>query len=796
MIIKNKIRNLLCVGLVVVLTACGGAEERKVKYMEKGKSFFEENNLDKAKIEFKNVLQIDPKYAEAYYYLGQLEERDKNIGKAIGNYNKAIELDPKYIAPKVKAAKIYVVIGVEEYLDKAKKMLAEVLAADPENTEAKLVSATIEYKTGDKARALKEIEQVVAHDSSLVEGVSLLAAIYADQDKNAEALQVLEKGVKDNSSSIPLKISLAKMYAQQGDNDKAEKQLLEIISLDPEKYSYRVALFTLYTTTDQMDKAEKVLRQAIVDNKDDARRHLVLVEFLSRNKSIKEAEQELNKSIQDNPSLMDLRFALAEFYRKINDPARSKQVLNDIIEKSTYDKDEIKANVQLASMAFDEKQYDTATQYVDKVLKDYPSNNDALLIRGKLAMVSREAETAINDLRTVFKNEPKNAEAAMLLAGAHEIAGQSALAEDVLKKAIENNPVSYRTHYNYAKYLIKSKRIDEATAVVDKALDYFKDSYELMELKLGLVAQQGNDSSILTVLDKMKTEFPDNADVYLKKGQYYLSRKEYAPAREQFELALEKSANKYQPLEYIVNSFLAEKMPEKAIQRVNARLAKVENDPMSYQLLGKIYFNQNDQEQARKNFQLAIDAQKDWIVPYLNMASSYMTVNDAARAMEMYQQAIANVSNSGPARLQLATMYEKDRKFPEAIEQYREILKSEPGNLVISNNLASLLVENNPTEADIKMALELTRDFEKQQQPAFLDTLGWVYVKSGQYPQAVAVLRKVVEKAPNVAVFKYHLGVALKMDGKVDEGKKYLMEAVSSDQEFLGKEEASKLLGS
>ena len=56
--------------LVVSISACGGAEERKVTYLEKGKAYIADKNYDKARIEIKNVLQIDPKYAEAYLLNG------------------------------------------------------------------------------------------------------------------------------------------------------------------------------------------------------------------------------------------------------------------------------------------------------------------------------------------------------------------------------------------------------------------------------------------------------------------------------------------------------------------------------------------------------------------------------------------------------------------------------------------------------------------------------------------------------------------------------------------------------
>ena len=70
----NIIKVLVVISLAYFVVACGGAEERKAAYMEKAEKSLNAGDLDKARIELKNVLQIDPKDAQAYFKLGNIFE--------------------------------------------------------------------------------------------------------------------------------------------------------------------------------------------------------------------------------------------------------------------------------------------------------------------------------------------------------------------------------------------------------------------------------------------------------------------------------------------------------------------------------------------------------------------------------------------------------------------------------------------------------------------------------------------------------------------------------------------------
>jgi len=779
--------------LVFSLLACGGAEERKAKYLEKGKAYLEENNLDKAKIEFKNVLQIDPKFAEAYYYMGLLEEKNKELGKSLSNYVKAIEFNPDFNDAKVKLAKIYTIAGTTDYIEKAKKLLDEVKISDPGNSEAEYISATIMYKLGSKQKAVEKLKKVIAQDNHVVEAVSLLAAFYTAQNKEVEARNILIKGTKDNPENVPLRLMLARLLAKNKNFSDAEKYIKEALLIDPEDYALQFALASFYVTSNQIDKAEKVLREAIAQDDEDAKRYLVLIEMLSSRKSLKKAEEEFKAAIRNKPELFDLKFAQVKFYEKIGKRGDAKKVLKEIISDRKYDKEGIDARNVLARLLLEEGDTVGARKYVNQVIAEYPNDNDAVLIISKLALANLDPVTAINGLRTIVKNAPKNAEASLLLAQAHELNNESSLAENELRKSIESNPIHEQVHVNYAKYLASKGRLDESINVVDKALTYFKDSYNLMSIKLKILVSQGKESEAFALLNLMEQTNPAKAEVNIARGQYLLSKKDISKAIAQFEMAYKKSTNKFEPMQLIVKAHMVNKKPDEAIERLQKNLDKKPDDAISNLLMGQILLTQKKNSEARNKFMKSSKSAENWFLPYTGLANTYLIENNIDKALSVYKDAESKLKNKVPAQMQIAAIYEQKQNYAAAMKVYQRILSENSGNKLATNNYASLLLDYGEA-SDLSKALELSKSFEKLPQPALQDTLGWAYAKTGDSAKAIEILKPIVEKAPKIAVFRYHLGYALYEMGDKAAAKSHLEIASSSEQNFPGKDKATELL--
>ena len=124
------------------------------------------------------------------------------------------------------------------------------------------------------------------------------------------------------------------------------------------------------------------------------------------------------------------------------------------------------------------------------------------------------------------------------------------------------------------------------------------------------------------------------------------------------------------------------------------------------------------------------------------------------------------------------------RSIHVTIDIYRELHDSNPDNLIIMNNLASMLSEYGDDKEDLKLAKTLSEKLEESGQPVFLDTIGWVYYKMADYQGAIRYLSQVIEKAPKVNVFNYHLGMAYKMAGDKSQAKIYLDKSLADGKAF------------
>src|SRR3990167_5185149 len=144
-------RFVLVVLLSAAIAACGGAEGRKQKYLDQADASFAKQDYEKARINYKNVLQIDPKDVKGREGYARTLERLKDWRGAVGQYRAIIEDDPNNNAAKVKLGQLYLLAKAS---DLAMTLAEEILAVDATNDAALALKAGAQSQMGKGAEAL------------------------------------------------------------------------------------------------------------------------------------------------------------------------------------------------------------------------------------------------------------------------------------------------------------------------------------------------------------------------------------------------------------------------------------------------------------------------------------------------------------------------------------------------------------------------------------------------------------------------------------------------------------------
>ena len=786
-----NIAKLVGVLLVITLLAgCGGEDARKAKYYEKGKSYFEQGDYDKAKVELKNVLQIDPKFADAHYLFGELEEKRKNLRGAYIHFYKAAELDESNLDARNKLARLYLLSG---NFDKAQEELDKIKAKDPQSPHINMLELLIAARKGETDKAIDIANSILSTDKKQADAIFILSNLYLKKDDFDNAIKVLSDGVKNNPDNIALRLQLGGIYAMQKDYSAAEKMLKQIISLKPDDFGFRQRLAKFYINIKDYDKAEKALRDAVSLNPEDTSRKLMLVEFLAKYRNVKSAEEELLAAIKSYPDAFDLRFAQAKLYEKVK-PEQVDSIYKGIIDMDGLGPDGLKARVSLAKNSFEKKEYGKVMEYVEEVLKENPKDAQALILKGKVALAKDDLITAIAAFRAVIKDQPELVEASRLLAVAHMRNNEPELAKETLIRNIELAESNPETYLNYAQYLIGYKSYEDANKEIDKALKIAPANIEALKMKLNVASLLKDKEMIVSTIDAIKKYHPNDAIGFQKSGNFNLAMKKYDEAIRDYEKALSLSGKLLPDLASITKVYLAKKDHASAIRRLEKEMNARPKNPIPLELLGEVYLDKGNYDKAKKYITKAIDLNPKWSLPYSSLANVYLKKGDTTSAISTYQSALKAIPDDVSLLARLAQIYERKRDFDKAAELYERILAIKPGDSLASNNLAAILSDIRGDAESLEKAKELAKKFEKSNQPGFLDTLGWIYVKTGDYEKAVEILSKVVDSQPQIALFQYHLGMAYYRQGNNAKAKLHFGKALESGQEFKGKDEVEKIM--
>jgi tetratricopeptide (TPR) repeat protein len=780
-------------GIVIgaILCACSSAQSRKASYVAHGKVYFACANYDKARVEFSNAAQIDPKDPEPRLMLGQIAEKLGDARGALGQYQAAIALDPHAATARAAMARLFLYGGLPK---KAIELIGPGLASDPKNAELLTVRGAARAQLGDGAGSLADAEVALRLAPDNLYAIALLASIYRGRAQFDQAAAVVEAALTRFPTNTDLHSMLAELQLANQQPEKAETQLRRLVELEPRNLTDRYRLAGFYLQQKNAPAAEQTLHEAVRSQPDNVDAKLQLVELIAGQRDIARAATQVDQYLAAEPDNDALKLVLGEFLAQNDHAESAARTFRAVIAHAGSGADGLAARNRLASLLIARQDVAGASNLIAEVLKENVRDNDALLLRSSIALAQGDTQAAITDLRAVLRDQPNAVPIMRTLAQAYQHNGEADLAEQTVRVALQISPQDVQTRLQLAQILTNASKPEQAAALLQQLAVDDPGSIPVQEALFRVQMAQQNYPDALATARSIQSVTPKQGLGYYLAALIEELQQRPEKAAKDYEQALQRQPESGEPLAALVRLDLSRRQVAVAMARVDAVLARSPGNAVVYKLKGELQVLQGQTDAAIASYQQALQAAPRWDQAYQSMALAQTSAKRYDDALRTLQTGIDKTQGSTLLIGDLGRLYERLGRSGDAIALYEGLLAKNRSPSFAANNLAMLLVTYRQDAASIARAQQLAQQLAASADISAIDTRGWVKFKGGDVRGAELLLQQAVDEQPTEPELRFHLGMAQLRSGERQPAQQNLESALSSDKPFVGRDEAKAAL--
>src|SRR6202142_1158035 len=537
-----------------------------------------------------------------------------------------------------------------------------------------------------------------------------LAEIYAKSQRVREALAEAQLVLKADADNVDAHRLLARIYVrnlgdmspgpgQEENLAKAIEQLQAILRIEPDDTFSALWLSRLYRLENRHDEAEKILR-GILDH--DA----------------------------DNGQALD------QLSQLLVDEGRSQDAI-DLLEKAAGDTSSPDAYDLLGDAYTQQKNYAKAEGAYRKAVDQDPDDPghrhglaQALLSEDKYA-------EALEQYTRLSQLEPGTAENYLRMAQLDRRLGKLDEAEASLLKAKQLSPGSIEVLYNEALLYEDENRYDDAVKVLTDAI-------------AGVKNQPGTEdnSNALSIL-------------YEQLGHAYTEDRKYNEAIQTLQ-EMEKlgpDAQKRAEL-LLIETYRDSRQIDSAIAEAKKALVVSPKDSGLTVSLAMLYGEKADAAEGTRILQGLLqgnDSDQEIYIDLAQVQERGKLYADAEQSAQKAEQISRDQDAKETAWYMLGAIYERQKKFDLAEQQFRRVLDASPKNAAVLNYYGYMLA-NRGVRLDEATSLIQQAVQQDPNNGAFLDSLGWAYYKQNKLTEAEQYLQKAVGREGRDPTILSHLG--------------------------------------
>ncbi|MGB1192301.1 MAG: tetratricopeptide repeat protein, partial [Pseudomonadales bacterium] len=384
------------------------------------------------------------------------------------------------------------------------------------------------------------------------------------------------------------------------------------------------------------------------------------------------------------------------------------------------------------------------------------------------------------------KNDPESVVALTLLAGAQELEGREILALDNYKKLMTLQEPDMSVLTSAARLAISSEQYQEAEAYIRQALELDANNAGLVTNLVKLLVMKEDWDAAQLFAQRLIDSDKSKALGYFLMAGLDTRLEDNDSAIKNLKASLKAQPKGVESLTGLSTLISQQSGYEAAIAFVSEHCSTYPAQAHCRHILGGLLAKTGKLDEAIDEFEGALALNDQLLITYRQLAKVYGYQRDKEGVIAVLERGIAATNDQGLA-FDMANFYYQVRDYQKSSEVYQSMIEVDENALPAKNNLAMLYAEFLNTPENIKAANALIADLQDSENPAYLDTVGWVLYLTGEYDRAVTYLQAAVDKVGSSALLQYHLGMAFYQLENIEAAKSHLELAVKDGLEDKSK---------
>jgi len=751
--------------ILPMLTGCNGSDspntDEAASHIERAETYADQRQYRSALLELRNAIKADPgnvdhvvRLAELYLEIGAAREAAELLSPWFDERTDKVALP---------LAEAYLLQG--KHLS-ARETLDQFQPDTPEQqTRLSLLRAEALRISGDSTEALSLFRNLMAnHPSDVTAAVGTLRS-QLDLEQSAQAVRTANDWMEQNRPDARIRYWKGMAQYQENNLEDAAQTLTDAAGELPASDLFlpiRRDILTLLSRvlTEQGKAVEaQVYNKILAENRNNTAMEQGEAAIAALQEgNIDEAKRILGDMLELDPDNRAAALMLGALTTGTGNPEEGSRLLADNLDPETTPTPFLRA----AAMAqIDTGKREEALATLKRAMEARPNDNDIIAMHGILALSfedEKHQQAGLASLKKAINNEPERSRLRLALAHHHVKSGQPKLAIQQLLEVAQRMPDRIAPLQQAARLYARDHSAEDVLAWLNDIARQQPELEQNTDVLSALVETgRGNFDSARAHLSQWRqtdSTYVKQADIelLLAETRAAVEAGNYQAARTKATEAIGLAPDNVRVLLLPAAISQAEGKLGQALEEI-AAVEQVTGQTSPTILARTTILEAHEGTTQAFDYLLAQwqEQNRNVLIPtLLRLARAEGPEATGSVTSQWIEQQPENpAANMAHADWLLAS-----GQGQLAVPHYETVLENNPGNVTALNNLAWILREDDPERA---LALSEQAYSRATDNPAVLDTHGWLLHMAGRHDEAIRILEQAVSMAPGNKAITDHL---------------------------------------